>query len=63
MPGLGKLVGRRAGAVGVALTAVDLWRRLTPKQREWVAAQAKEHGPRVAREVWAAQKKRRPGAR
>ena len=46
MPGLTSL-GRRAGPVGVALTAWDLWRRLTPKQRRRVLAAARKHGPKV----------------
>jgi hypothetical protein len=62
MPSFARAASRRAGAVGVALTALDLWRRLPPTQRRWVADQARHHGPRVAREareVWAAQQKKR----
>jgi hypothetical protein len=41
-------LGRRAGPVGVALTAWDIWRRLPPRQRKQVVALARKHGPRVA---------------
>jgi hypothetical protein len=38
----------------------DVWRRLPPKQRKWVAKQARAHGPRIAKQALEAQKKRRP---
>jgi hypothetical protein len=44
-------LGRRAGPLGVALTAWDLWRRLPPKQRQQVLALARKHGPKVAARV------------
>lgn len=43
-----KLLSRRAGPVGIVLTAYDLWRRLPPKQRKQLVAQARKHGPRIA---------------
>jgi hypothetical protein len=43
---------RPAGTIGVALTAWDLWRRIPPKQRAILLAQAKTHGPRVARQAY-----------
>jgi hypothetical protein len=39
---------RRAGPVGLALTAWDIWRRLPPKQRKQVLDLARKHGPKVA---------------
>jgi len=45
------MLGRRAGPVGVALTAWDLWRRLPPRQRKLVIALARKHGPKVAASV------------
>jgi hypothetical protein len=39
---------RRAGPVGLALTAYDLWKKLPPGQRKAIAAQAKRYGPVVA---------------
>jgi len=57
MPRLG--LTRRAGAFGAALTLWDVWRRLSPAQRKWVAAQARKHGPRVAKQALKTQQKRR----
>jgi hypothetical protein len=50
---------RAAGPVTLALTAWDVWRRLSPRQRRWVAKQARKHGPRLARQAWAMQQARR----
>jgi hypothetical protein len=44
-------LGRRAGPLGMALTAWDLWRRLPPRQRKQIAALARKHGPKVAARV------------
>jgi hypothetical protein len=49
---------RRVGPVGAALTLLDIWRRLPPKQRKWVAKQARTHGPRIAKQALDAQKRR-----
>jgi hypothetical protein len=43
-----RLLTRRVGPLGLALTAYDIWRRLPPKQRKQVADLARKHGPRVA---------------
>jgi hypothetical protein len=43
-----KLLTRRVGPLGLALTAYDLYRRLPPKQRKQVLALARKHGPTVA---------------
>ena len=50
MPRLMRL-GRRAGPLGIALTAWDLWRRLPPRQRKQVLDLARKHGPKVAARV------------
>jgi hypothetical protein len=50
---------RRLGPVGAVLTAWDIWRRLPPKQRKWVAQQARKHGPRLAKQALDAQMNRR----
>jgi len=39
---------RRAGPLGVALTAWDLWRRIPPRQRKQMIDLARKHGPKVA---------------
>ena len=51
MPRPTRLLTRRAGPLGLALTAWDLWRRLPPKQRKQVLSLARKHGPRVAARV------------
>jgi hypothetical protein len=51
---------RRAGPLGLALTAYDIWRRLPPKQRRLLMDNARKHGPRIAS---AAAKRARPGRR
>ncbi len=38
----------RPGAVGIAFTVYDVWRRLPPKQRKQALALARTHGPRIA---------------
>jgi hypothetical protein len=38
----------RPGALGLALTAYDIWRRLPPKQRKQLARLAREQGPKIA---------------
>ena len=59
MPKLGRTVGRAPNAWGAALTAWEIWRRLPPRQRKWVAQQVRLHGPRIAKQAVDAQKKRR----
>jgi hypothetical protein len=44
------------GPVGLALTAFDIWRRIPPKHRKRILAEARTHGPRLAR---AARQRRR----
>jgi hypothetical protein len=48
MPPVTKLLGRRAGPIGLALTAYDLWRRLPEKQRRQLLQQGRKHGSRIA---------------
>ena len=54
-----RLITRRLGPFGMALTAWDIWRRLPPKQRRWVAQQVRRHGPRIAKQALNVQKHRR----
>jgi hypothetical protein len=42
------LISRRAGPLGIALTAYDLWRRLPPGQRQRLVAATRKHGPKLA---------------
>jgi hypothetical protein len=42
---------RRYGAVGVAITAYDAWRRIPPRYRAELLAQTRKHAPTVGRLV------------
>jgi hypothetical protein len=57
MPRLGKLVGRRVGPWGLALTLWDIWRRLPPRHRKRLVDQARRHGPRIARQAYEARRR------
>jgi hypothetical protein len=54
-----RLLSRRAGPIGLALTAYDIWRRLPPKQRKQILAVTRKHAPRVAAKVMNGAKQRR----
>ena len=41
-------VPRGAGPIGLALSAYDVWRRLSPRQKKLVLEQVKRHGPKIA---------------
>jgi hypothetical protein len=60
VPRFTRLLTRRAGPVGLALTAWDIWRRLPQKQRQQIARQVRKHGPTVARRAVEYRRKRRP---
>jgi hypothetical protein len=47
------------GPVGVVLTAIDIWRRIPPKHRRRIVAQARKHGPRLAKAAAERQRRRR----
>jgi hypothetical protein len=51
MPRFGRLLTRRAGPVGLVLTAWDIWRRIPPRQRRMLLKQARKHGPLVIKQV------------
>jgi hypothetical protein len=40
---------RRAGPLGVALTAYDVWKRLPQNQRQAIIGQARRYGPQLLR--------------
>jgi hypothetical protein len=54
-----RLLTRRAGPVGLALTAYDIWRRLPKKQRRQILEVTFKHGPRVAAKMMNSAKQRR----
>jgi hypothetical protein len=51
MPQLTRLLTRRTGAVGLALTAWDIWRRIPPRHRKAILRNARKHGPTIVREA------------
>ena len=53
-----RLLTRRAGPLGLALTAYDIWRRLPPKQRQQVVEAARKQGPRLAARAMKARPRR-----
>ena len=60
MPKLGSSLGRRPNAaVGAALTAWEIWRRIPPQHRKRLLAQARKHGPRIAKQAVAASRSKR----
>jgi hypothetical protein len=54
-----RLLTRRAGPLGLALTAYDIWRRLPPSQRRRIMNATRQHGPRLARAAAERRKARR----
>jgi hypothetical protein len=50
----------RAGPIGLALTAWDIWRRIPPRHRKTILKQARKHGPKVAARIVEARRRRRP---
>jgi hypothetical protein len=51
MARLGRIASRRAGPLGLALTAWDIWRRLPPKQRQMLLRQMRKHGPTIVKQA------------
>jgi hypothetical protein len=50
---------RRAGPLGLALTAWDIWRRIPKQHRKTIVRQARKHGPKVAARVMQQRQRRR----
>lgn len=53
-------LGRRAGPLGLALTAYEIWRRLPAAQRRQLVQATRKHGPRLAAK--AMERRRRRGS-
>jgi hypothetical protein len=58
MARFGRLLTRRAGPIGLAMTAFDVWRRIPPKHRKRIIAGTRKHGPKVAARLIAGRKRR-----
>src|SRR5437868_14009033 len=56
---VGRILTRRAGPVGLALTAWDIWRRIPPKHRRTILKQARKHGPTIAKRAVEYRRRRR----
>jgi hypothetical protein len=54
-----RLLTRRAGPIGIALTAYDIWRRIPKRQRKQIIAATRKHGPRVASQLMKRRRRRR----
>jgi hypothetical protein len=59
VPRTSRLLSRRYGPLGIALTAWDIWRRLPPRQRKQLIRIARTHGPKVAARVMQARSRAR----
>jgi hypothetical protein len=55
-----RLLTRRVGPLGLALTAYDIWRRIPPAQRRQLLAATRKHGPKVAAAVKRGRAARKP---
>ena len=42
---------RRAGPLGLAQSAYDVWKKLPPERRDKIVAQVRKHGPKVVKEA------------
>jgi len=55
-----RVIRRRRVSFATALALYDIWRRLPPAQRRWIALQARTHGTRVARQALTSRARRKP---
>jgi hypothetical protein len=54
-----RMFTRKMGPVGVALAAYDIWRRIPPRHRRRLVAEARRHGPRLAKAAVERRRRRR----
>ena len=57
MAKLGRMVGSQAGPWATAVTVWKLWKKIPPKHRKKILAQARKHGPRLVKQAYVARKK------
>jgi hypothetical protein len=55
-----RMVTRRVGPIGIALTAYDVWRRLPKQYRRRIISEVVTQGPRLAAAAAAYYRARRP---
>jgi len=49
----------KMGPIGVAIAAYDIWRRIPPRHRRMLVAEARRHGTRVAKAAVERRRRRR----
>jgi hypothetical protein len=59
MPRLTRLITRNMGPFKLALTAYGIWRRIPPRHRRMLIAEARKHGPRLAKAAAERRRKRK----
>jgi hypothetical protein len=59
MPKIPKLAGRRVGPLATAAVLWDVWKRIPPKQRKQIIAQARKHGPGLIKHAMKVRRKPR----
>jgi len=57
---LTRMFSRKMGPIGLALAAYDIWRRIPPHHRRRLLAEARKHGPRLAKAAADRRRNRRP---
>jgi hypothetical protein len=55
-----RIVTRRLGPIGVALTAYDVWRRIPKRYRRRIISEVVTQGPRLAQEASRYYRTKRP---
>jgi hypothetical protein len=58
-----RIVTRRLGPIGVALTAYDVWRRIPKRYRRRIVSEVVKQGPRLAKEASRYYRTKRPTGR
>jgi hypothetical protein len=42
---------RRAGPIGLVLTAYDVWKKLPPERRDKIVSQVRKRGPKMVKDA------------
>ena len=63
MPKIPKVARRRITPLATATVLWDVWKRIPPKQRKQIMAQARKHGPRLIKQAVRARSKSRRRSR
>jgi hypothetical protein len=60
VPRASRLFPGKMGPIGMALAAYDIWRRIPPRHRRMLVAEARRHGTRVAKAAVERRRRKRP---